>query len=97
AGLTNLNIPFELLDAGQVMRRYPHFKLDSGTVGIFQEQGGIAAAGKCMKAHLRLARHYGATLRDNTPVTAIRPLPGGVEVVTPSATYRARRLVVTAD
>jgi sarcosine oxidase len=97
AGLTNLNIPFELLDAGQVMQRYPQFQLSDGTVAIYQEQGGIAPASRCMKAHLRLAKQHGATLLDNTPVTAIKPLADGVEVVTPSANYRARRLVVTAD
>jgi sarcosine oxidase len=95
--LTNLGIPFEVLDAGQIMRRYPQFTLDTGTVGIFQEQGGIAPAGKCNRAHLRLARQYGATLRANTPVTGVAPDSEGVTVVTPDATYRCRRLVVTAD
>jgi len=97
SGLTNLGIPFEVLDAAHIMRRYPQFKLDEGTVGIFQEQGGIAPAGKCMQAQLRLAREHGATLLANTPVTSIAPFDGGVEVVTPSAIYRCRRLVLTAD
>ncbi len=97
AGLTNLGIPFEVLDAARIMRRYPQFTLDEGTVGIFQDQGGIAPAGKCMRAHLRLARQHGATLLENTPVTSIEPFTDGVTVVTPGATYRCRRLIVTAD
>ena len=97
AGLTTLGIPFERLSAAEVMGRYPQFRLDEGTVGIYQEQGGIALAGKCMKAHLRLAQTHGATIRDNTPVTGLRPLADGMEVLTEGATYRCRRLVVTAD
>ncbi len=34
---------------------------------------------------------------DRTPVTAITPLADGMEVVTAEATFRCRRLVVTAD
>ncbi|HWE60083.1 MAG TPA: N-methyl-L-tryptophan oxidase [Chloroflexota bacterium] len=97
AGLTALGIPFERLEAAEIMRRYPQFRLDEGTIGIFQEQGGLAPAGKCIQAHLNLARAHGATLLDNTPVTAITPLDDGMEVVTPEATYRCRRLVVAAD
>ncbi len=96
-GLTALNIPFELLNADQIMRRYPQFRVSEGTTGIYQEQGGISPAAKCMKAHLRLARAHGATLLDNTPVIALRPLDDGMEVMTPEATYYCRRLVVTAD
>jgi sarcosine oxidase len=97
AGLDRLNIPYELLSAGEIMRRFPQFRLDHSTVGIFQEQGGIAPAAKCMKAHLDLARQHGATLLDRTPVTAITPLADGMEVATADATFRCRRLVVTAD
>ncbi len=97
AGLDRLNIPYELLSAAEIMRRFPQFQLDASTVGIFQEQGGIAPAAKCMKAHLDLARSHGATLLDRTPVMAITPLEDGVEVVTADATFRCRRLVVTAD
>ncbi|HWE63199.1 MAG TPA: FAD-dependent oxidoreductase, partial [Chloroflexota bacterium] len=39
AGLTALGIPFERLEAAEIMRRYPQFRLDEGTIGIFQEQG----------------------------------------------------------
>ncbi|MGH2389238.1 MAG: FAD-dependent oxidoreductase, partial [Chloroflexota bacterium] len=46
---------------------------------------------------LDLARRHGATLLDRTPVTGIRPLADGMEVVTAGATFRCRRLVVTAD
>jgi len=91
------DVPFERLDAAETMRRYPQFQLEDGTVSFYQAQSGFAPAHLCNVAHQRLARRHGATLLDNTPVTAIAPLADGVEVTTPDATYRCRRLVVTAD
>ncbi len=96
-GLTTLGIPFEQLDAQEIMRRFPQFRVDDGTVGLYQAQGGIAPAAKCTRTHQALARAHGATLLDNTPVTGVRALPDGMEVTTPEAVYRCRRLIVTAD
>jgi sarcosine oxidase len=42
------------------------------------------------------ARRYGAAVREGAPALAIRPVSGGVEVRTATATYAADRLVVTA-
>lgn len=91
------DVPFEQLDAAETMRRYPQFQLEDGTVSFYQAQSGFAPAHKCNRAHQRLARQHGATLLENTSVAAIAPLADGVEVTTPDATYRCRRLVVTAD
>ncbi len=90
-------VPFERLDAAEIVRRWPQFRLDDGVYGLYQSLGGIAPARKGNAAHQRLARRHGATLLDQTPVTAIAPRADGVEVTTPTATYRCRRLVVTAD
>ena len=54
----------------------------------------MAARGNA--AHVRMAREHGATLRDRTPVEAIRPDDGEVEVDRRRRPYRCRRLVVTA-
>ncbi|HZS87248.1 MAG TPA: N-methyl-L-tryptophan oxidase [Chloroflexota bacterium] len=89
--------PFELLDAAEIMRRWPQFHLDDGVRALYSPEGGIAPASKGNAAHARLARRYGATLLEGTPVTAIRPLADGVEVATAETTYRCRRLVLTAD
>lgn len=91
------NVLFELLDSAEVMRRWPQFRLDDGVSSLFSPAGGIAPARKGNAAHLRMARQYGATLLDNAPVAAIKPLADGAEVVTADATYRCRRLVLTTD
>ena len=97
ASMSAHNVPFEQLDAAAIMRRFPQFRVADGTLGLYQARSGVAPAHKCTVAHQRLARQHGATLLDNTPVTSITPLTDGVEVTTPGATYRCRRLIVTAD
>jgi sarcosine oxidase len=91
------NIPFELLDAGEIMRRWPQFHLDDAIHGMYQAASGIAPAARCNAAHIRLARAYGATLRDHAPVTTLRAVDGEIEVGVAEQTYRCRKLVVAAD
>ena len=91
-------IPFEVLDAAEIRRRWPQWRLGDDVVGMWQAQGGLADPYKGNAAHRRLAAAYGATLRELAPVTSIRDAGGGdLEVVTPDATYRTGRLVLAAD
>jgi sarcosine oxidase len=90
-------VRYERLDAGEIMRRWPPWRLTEDVHGLFQEQGGIAMAARGNAAHVRMARQYGATLLDRTPVESVRHLDGEVEVVVAGGrAYRARRLIVTA-
>jgi sarcosine oxidase len=89
-------VPYERLDAGEIMRRWPQWRLDDGIHGLFQAEGGIAMAAKGNAAHQRLAREHGATLLDRTPVDGIRPLEGELEVLAGGRAYRCRRLVIAA-
>ena len=78
------DVPFELLDAAEITRRWPQWRLADDVTGLWQAQGGLADPYRGNAAHRRLARAHGATLRDRTPVTAIRDAGGGdLEVVTP--------------
>jgi sarcosine oxidase len=89
-------VPYERLDAGEIMRRWPAWRLDDSVHGLFQSEGGIAMAAKGNAAHQRLARAHGATLLDRTPVDGIRPLDGEIEVLAGGRAYRCRRLVIAA-
>jgi sarcosine oxidase len=96
--LTAEGVPFELLDAAEVMRRWPQWRLDPDVTALWQRQGGLADPYKGNAAHRRLARAHGATLRDRTRVTALRDAGGGeLEVVTEAGTFRTGRLVIAAD
>jgi sarcosine oxidase len=97
--LTAEGIPFELLDTGEIRRRWPQWQLDRATTGLFQADGGLADPIRGNRAHRDLAVRRGATLRDRMPVTRIRDAGGAeYEVVTADgATYRAPRIVIAAD
>jgi sarcosine oxidase len=89
-------VPYERLDAGEIMRRWPQWRLTDAMHGLFQAESGIAMAARGNAAHVRMAREHGATLRDQSPVETIRPVGDEIEVRTGDATYRCRRLVITA-
>ncbi len=91
-------VPFELLDAAEVRRRWPQWRIADDVTAMWQAQGGLADPFRGNAAHRRLAVARGATLLDRTPVTAIRDTGGGdLEVVTESDTYRTGRVVLAAD
>jgi sarcosine oxidase len=89
-------IPFELLDAAEVMRRWPQFRLTPDVQGLYQAESGIAPAAKCTATHQRLARAYGATLLDKQPVFSLRDNGGEIEVETEARVYRCHKLLITA-
>ena len=90
-------VPYELLDAADVMRRWPQWRLGDDVTAMWQAQGGLADPFKGNAAHRGLAVARGATLFDRTPVTAIRPAGGAYEVDTGATTHTADRVIVTAD
>jgi sarcosine oxidase len=94
--LTACGVPFEALDAGEVMRRWPQWRLGDEHHGIYQSESGIAMAARANAAHQRMARAHGATLMDRTPVTAIRPVDGEVEVTAGGTPYRCACLIIAA-
>jgi sarcosine oxidase len=89
-------VPYEHLNAAEIMRRWPQFRLTPDIHGLYQEDGGIAMAARANAAHQRMAREYGATLRDRVPVTGIRAIGGEVDVAVEGRAYRCRRLVIAA-
>ena len=90
-------VAFEELDAGEVMRQWPQWKLDERTRAVFQEDGGLVAASKANQVHRDLAAAHGAVLRDRAPVTAIRDTEGELELEAGGERYRVGTLVVAAD
>lgn len=91
------DVPYERLDADEVMRRWPQWRLDPGTVALHQEAAGIAPPILANEAHRTLARQRGATLLDEMPVTALRSTGAGVEVDAGGRTFRARKAFICAD
>jgi sarcosine oxidase len=97
ASLEACGVPYQWLDATEVMRRWPAFRLEPGVRGLWQADGGMVPAARGCELLRRLAAGHGATLLDQAPVTAVRDLGDAVEVATAEASFRARRLVLCAD
>lgn len=98
SSMTVEGVAFETLDAADVVRRWPHWRLDPGTVALYQADAGIADPHRGNAAHRRLARAHGAQLLERTPVRALRASAGAVAVeLEGGRVVTAGRVVVAAD
>jgi sarcosine oxidase len=97
ASLEACGVPYQWLDAAEVMRRWPAFRLEDGVRGLWQADAGMVPAARATRLLQRLAASYGAILMANSPVTAVRDLGGGVEVATAEASFRAGRVLLCTD
>jgi sarcosine oxidase len=89
-------LPHEILTSAELTARFPAFQLPPGTMALFQPEGGFLEPETCISAHVKLARTHGASVHEREPVLNWRETTDGVEVQTVSATYSAKRLVITA-
>ena len=89
-------VPFEHLDAAEIRKRWPQFRVSDEIHGLFQADSGIAMAARANAVHQRLAREHGATLRDRADVTAVHQTGNEYEVVAGGVHYRCRKLVIAA-
>jgi sarcosine oxidase len=96
AALAAQNVPHELLDAREIMYRYPQFALPDDARGLFQADGGLVDAARANAVHAALARGHGATIREGLAVRALRSVGDGVEVVTDEGVISAGHVVVAA-
>lgn len=90
------DLPHTILDARELMRRYPAFALPNGFVGVVQPDGGFIEAEPAIRAHLDLAISAGAELRTGERVHAVEPRGDGVRVTTDRGTIDAGRAIVAA-
>ncbi len=79
--MTAEGVPFETLDAAEIMRRFPAWRLGDEHVGLFQADAGLADPSRGNVAHRDLAAAHGATLREHAPVARIEDAAGEVTLV----------------
>jgi sarcosine oxidase len=89
------DLPYELLDVGEMRRRFPAYAPGPDTVALYEERAGFVRPEETVKAHLDLAGSSGADLRFEEPVLSWEATDGGVRVETPESVYEAERLVIS--
>ena len=87
---------WDLVDGGEVSRRFPGVAPPRGSKVLFQPDAGVLAADLAVRAFVNAAVSRGAELRERTRVTALRPGRSGVEVATRGDVVHANVVVVTA-
>jgi sarcosine oxidase len=96
ATLLAAEVPFEELERGALMRRFPQFHLPEGSIGLYQPNYALLDADRCVACLAAQASRHGALVHANEQVRTLRPLADAVEVVTDKAVYRAEQLVLAA-
>jgi sarcosine oxidase len=96
AAARRYGIAHELLDAEEIRRRYPAFRVSDEETGYFEPGAGFVRPERCVAAQLLLARRHGATLRLGEQVLEVRPDGAGAIVRTTADSYRADQVVLTA-
>lgn len=89
-------LPHEVLDAAQVARRFPAYRLDPEALAVLQPDGGFLLPERCIVAHVEAAQANGAELHARERVLGWEPVGEGVRVRTDRGEYEAERLVLTA-
>ncbi|EOO01299.1 putative sarcosine oxidase protein [Phaeoacremonium minimum UCRPA7] len=102
ASLDANNVPYELLNAQQVKKRWPQINLGEDVDAVYTADTGMAHAAKSVTAMQFAARAHGAVLKENTTVIRVVPLAGaqntkGVLVKTTKGDFHANKVVLAAD
>ena len=89
-------VPYDRVDADEIAKRFPQFRLKYEVDGIYQADTGLVDASRGNATHVAMARYRGATMLDNCEATRIRPTHTGVTIETKQGNFSCRKLIVTA-
>jgi len=90
------DLPHEVLDAVELHRRFPGYRLPPDMVGVHQADGGFVLSERAIVNYVEAAHARGAEVHAREAVLGWDASESGVSVRTASSTYRAPRLVLTA-
>ena len=90
------HLEHEVVDARELRRRYPAYRLPPETLALIQPQGGFLLPERCIVAHVERAQARGAEVRARERVLDWQPTAaGGVRVRSDRSVYEAEQLVLT--
>ena len=89
-------LPHEVLDAKEVMRRFPAFRIPDHYAGVVQPDGGFLDVEPSVEAMIALAKAAGAQVRTGKAVRAIKPAANSVQIETDRGTVEAGAAIIAA-
>jgi sarcosine oxidase len=89
-------IEHEVLDADQLARRFPQYRLDDGDLAILDVRSGFVRPELTVSTAARLAKARGASVVSDTTVIAVRGTRNGAAVITAGGEHHFDRVVVSA-
>lgn len=92
-------VPYELLNAAQVKKRWPQFQIDETVDVVYTPDSGIVHASRAVSTMTNLARSHGATIHEKTGVLSVTPRPGGggVTIATTKGKFQAKKVILATD
>jgi sarcosine oxidase len=90
------DVQHEVLDAAEIVARYPQLHLDGKEAGYFEPGAGLVYPERCIAAQLALARRLGAEVVTGAVVTGIDRVGGVARVTTDAETYQAGEVILAA-
>lgn len=89
-------LPFEMLDAAEVCRRWPGFVPNEHDVGVFEADAGYLRPELCIDAMIRLAKSHGCCVETERRVIGWRRDGEHLLVETDADTWQCHHLVICA-
>lgn len=86
----------EVLDHIELGERFPQFKVETTTRGLFQKDGGYVQPDVSVPAFLKLAESHGAAIKSNTTIEKINLRDDAVEISSQGASWKVKKLILTA-
>jgi sarcosine oxidase len=96
AAAEKYGIAHEVLDARDIRRRFPHFRVADDECGYFEHDAGFVRPEQCVRAHLALAEEFGAEIHRGEKVIGFDATAREVTVTADRDRYGADKLVVAA-
>lgn len=91
------NLPHETLDAAEIAKRFPAYRLPPETMAVLQPEGGFLLPERCITLYAEQAQRHGADIHTEERALEWQPTAeGGVRVSTDRAQYEADALIITA-
>jgi sarcosine oxidase len=87
----------ELLDAGEIARRFPMLRPSASTIALYERMAGFLHPEASVAAHLQQAERYGAELHFHEPAISWSAAASDdrVEVITANGHYEAETLIIS--